>query len=623
VRQVNIVVLFCLLLAFSSPVALANDASNQAGIVAFVDKVAVPSVTDYHVLLPKKIDQYNNTVDSKDKILLARGLVLWHLMIDDHEGTLTYANELQRLANAYGDQVHLAVARLYIGYLANPEMADAVDFVSQWSNSLNASMAQHPRIKVHADLVLTYTKLRAQIFPFELQYLIQHLATIGDDSSFIQEKHIMLWSLVARGWHVEQTMEYLDEFLAHANKYEFPIHKYIILYNIAILLSNSEYTDASVYLAQAYVNLAEQQNHKEELFYGYERLGAALSRGKQYDKANIAFDNAYRFEEFGDPEWIAQTNLIQAENYFFLGDISKGKVLLESAESFLKAEDENYRVNKNYINRVLAKLALLEGNSDDALGYYEAYILNNRNDVYQRRIDDIQGVRSSMQRLIEQAKNSQALAERRLTQFQYASFVLVLVCLVIVVMAIRQKTVSSQLKSKTIELKKISRQDSLTQLFNRGHWELQAQLQIAQHKRYANHVATLAMFDIDNFKAINDDYGHVAGDTVIKFVADTVRQEIREVDVAGRYGGEEFAVLFPQTSVQEALQVTERIRKTLEKAVIEFDHQKITFTASFGLASLEACHTSAKVWVKDADTALYQSKENGKNQCTIYSMDGV
>lgn len=293
--------------------------------------------------------------------------------------------------------------------------------------------------------------------------------------------------------------------------------------------------------------------------------------------------------------------------------------MLTAAEEALKAQDESYRITTNYVNRVLGKLALLEGRTEDALEHYETYIINNRNDVHQRRIEDIQGVRSSMERLIVQAESSQALAEKRLTQFQYASYVLVAVSLIIVLMAIRQTKISSQLKSKTVELQKINRQDSLTKLFNRGYWELQVHLQISQRKRYHKHIASLALFDIDNFKSINDEYGHVAGDAVIKLVAETVQKEIREVDVAGRYGGEEFGILFPQTSIQAALQVTERIRKALEKAVVEFDNKQITFTASFGLAPLANYHSTAKIWVNEADTALYQSKEQGKNQCTIFS----
>ncbi|GEA13706.1 GGDEF domain-containing protein [Alteromonas sp. KUL49] len=618
-RHIFIAIVYCFFFGFSGSAHPEQIQSQHDKIIALVDRVAVESPTDYHILVENAEASYTQLQSLSDKLEAARALLLWHFMIDDEEGTAKYASELQQLALALNNQPHFDIARLYQGFTQNPDLEDAVAFVQQWSDSLSASNKQNLRVRVHRDLVITYTKLRPMIFPFELQYLIQHLETISDDPEFAQEKHVILWSLVARGWSIEQSLTYYEEFIAGAEANTFPVHKYLVLYNIAILMASSEYVDAAIYLGESYVELALAQAQLEELFYGYERLGEALSHDKQYQAANIALEQAHQYDMYADELWLAQINLIQAENYFFLGEVDKGRKLLTAAEEALKAQDESYRITTNYVNRVLGKLALLEGRTEDALEHYETYIINNRNDVHQRRIEDIQGVRSSMERLIVQAESSQALAEKRLTQFQYASYVLVAVSLIIVLMAIRQTKISSQLKSKTVELQKINRQDSLTKLFNRGYWELQVHLQISQRKRYHKHIASLALFDIDNFKSINDEYGHVAGDAVIKLVAETVQKEIREVDVAGRYGGEEFGILFPQTSIQAALQVTERIRKALEKAVVEFDNKQITFTASFGLAPLANYHSTAKIWVNEADTALYQSKEQGKNQCTIFS----
>ena len=174
-----------------------------------------------------------------------------------------------------------------------------------------------------------------------------------------------------------------------------------------------------------------------------------------------------------------------------------------------------------------------------------------------------------------------------------------------------------QLQSVNEQLQLLSSTDRLTQLYNRGHWEECLQHEYARHRRYGTN-ASLVMFDIDHFKRINDTYGHQAGDGVIQQVADVVREHVRDTDIAGRYGGEEFAVLLPDTNSSGAERFAERLRLAIEALTVTHDSHEIRFTISLGVADLAGGCDGHKALIECADSALYASKRNGRNRVTQY-----
>ncbi|WP_226507140.1 sensor domain-containing diguanylate cyclase [Pseudomonas sp. MWU16-30317] len=173
-----------------------------------------------------------------------------------------------------------------------------------------------------------------------------------------------------------------------------------------------------------------------------------------------------------------------------------------------------------------------------------------------------------------------------------------------------------QLLSVNDQLQKLSSTDRLTNLYNRGHWEEMLKLEFARHLRYG-HNAALIMFDIDHFKRVNDTYGHPGGDKVIQCVADIVRDHIRDVDVCGRYGGEEFAILLPDTDKAGALILAERLRQAIEEVNVVHEGRVIRFTISLGVADLAPSANDHKALIEWADQALYTSKKAGRNQVTV------
>jgi len=125
------------------------------------------------------------------------------------------------------------------------------------------------------------------------------------------------------------------------------------------------------------------------------------------------------------------------------------------------------------------------------------------------------------------------------------------------------------------------------------------------------------MMDIDHFKKINDTYGHLAGDYVLKQLASVIKARIRREDTMSRYGGEEFALVLPEVDQINAGQTAEKIRKLVEKTVFKFEDTKIPVTVSMGVSALDPETKDPNDFIKRADEKLYQAKNQGRNQvCT-------
>ncbi|SDE21004.1 MULTISPECIES: GGDEF domain-containing protein [Myxococcus] len=163
------------------------------------------------------------------------------------------------------------------------------------------------------------------------------------------------------------------------------------------------------------------------------------------------------------------------------------------------------------------------------------------------------------------------------------------------------------------EIYRLTTMDGLTQIYNRRYFDEQLDREISRSRRYER-MLSLVLLDIDHFKAVNDKYGHLAGDSVLKQLASTVRTKIRREDVFARYGGEEFAILLPEVSLSGTRQLAEKVRRLVEKQRFEFDRQVIPVTVSVGLAVLEPHHREPGELVRDADEKLFDAKTSGRNR---------
>jgi diguanylate cyclase (GGDEF)-like protein len=206
-----------------------------------------------------------------------------------------------------------------------------------------------------------------------------------------------------------------------------------------------------------------------------------------------------------------------------------------------------------------------------------------------------------------------AIDARTLPYRRRLLFVAALTLAVVAGLAMRLARPLLRLFGEASKLRRQARTDSLTGLVNRRAFDdrLSRELETAGSLGYE---VTLVMCDLDNFKAINDRYGHLAGDEVLRAVGRVFSESVRDRDIAARYGGEELALVLPGTPLIGGRRLSERIRRKLEELRVETaDGETISFTASFGAATFPT-HASAERLLAAADRALYEAKDTGRNR---------
>lgn len=175
----------------------------------------------------------------------------------------------------------------------------------------------------------------------------------------------------------------------------------------------------------------------------------------------------------------------------------------------------------------------------------------------------------------------------------------------------------SRMKEMEQQLQEMARTDELTGLYNRRYFMEQTRRELARARRYGNPVSMLS-FDIDHFKDINDRYGHPAGDAVLFSLSRICAETLRETDTLARIGGEEFAVLLPESGIEEAAVIGERLRQRVAANVCRCDHQEIRCTISLGAAQFKGADDDLEGLMKRTDKALYKAKNSGRDRLCRY-----
>jgi diguanylate cyclase (GGDEF)-like protein len=163
--------------------------------------------------------------------------------------------------------------------------------------------------------------------------------------------------------------------------------------------------------------------------------------------------------------------------------------------------------------------------------------------------------------------------------------------------------------------------DGLTEIYNQRKYAEEVEREVTRARRYGRPLS-LILFDIDHFKLLNDEYGHLCGDYVLKQIATRVAEHLRSEQVFARVGGEEFAILCPETDVAGATQLAEKVREILEGLRLEYAGFQISVTCSFGVAGYQRSLNSVDDLYRAADEALYTSKRSGRNRVSAVGSAG-
>jgi diguanylate cyclase (GGDEF)-like protein len=173
-----------------------------------------------------------------------------------------------------------------------------------------------------------------------------------------------------------------------------------------------------------------------------------------------------------------------------------------------------------------------------------------------------------------------------------------------------------QLRKALRKLKRFSREDTLTGLLNRRMILESATAEWVRWRRYVT-AFSIMIIDADDFKSINDQYGHLVGDQVLKLLAHTIKRSVRAVDMAGRLGGEEFVVVMPETSAEGALAASQNVMSNIRQSRLRTDDFNVSMTVSIGIATVSLDDTNFDSVLQRADVALYAAKRQGKDRAVV------
>jgi diguanylate cyclase (GGDEF)-like protein len=227
----------------------------------------------------------------------------------------------------------------------------------------------------------------------------------------------------------------------------------------------------------------------------------------------------------------------------------------------------------------------------------DVYITRHRMNIYRRFEDEIQFYRETLYE--EELLASEVLHEKLHLEHKYRKI----------------EIKKSELETAHRKLLDEIRFDSLTGLLNRKSIFAMIEVEIERAVRIGFPISML-MIDIDYFKHVNDTFGHQFGDQALSVTGRVLQSGLRKYDHAGRYGGEEFISILPNTTKEQAFRIAERFRSTLEKMKIEFQNERTQITASIGIVEWKK-GTKKETWISEADAALYEAKRLGRNRSVI------
>ena len=224
---------------------------------------------------------------------------------------------------------------------------------------------------------------------------------------------------------------------------------------------------------------------------------------------------------------------------------------------------------------------------------------------------------SSLDKVVSEHERTSRSQLKRLQWMQNASLAVVLLTLLAEALGIFRPMVG-RISKYTKKLIAIATTDPLTGALNRRSFTERALAELARARRY-DRPTSILMIDADRFKSVNDTFGHAGGDAVLQALSLSLGQALRPSDIFGRLGGEEFAVVLPETELEGAVQVADRIRLKLESLAVTSNDASIRFTVSIGVTEFERGATEIKSTLDRADIALYAAKAQGRN-CVVSSV---
>jgi|GEM_PF-4534657 len=613
--------LMCLLVSVASQAGITDRALESAvKISVLIDR---SDGLDLQTLIPPLQRQLQTKQSEAEKFGHLRLLFLYHRYLGKTVEAQAYAQQMRELRP--DDRDAAALVEFFSVLDTDAAFDDPVASVEQLKKIASRyDLKNNIRQQIYFDVVSSHATLRSYHDFQGYQTLINHYNKLGDNSDFAFEMYMVLWQAVRCTFNVEDSVWGIGRLLEHTHKYRFGLNRAVLLYNLSDRSFGLRRYDLAEDIAAIYLGLVKRMNFESEYFYAYFIYSKIIAYGTGFSRAEPYFKLAAKHKPTSD-YWTARL-LVNHATY-----LAKSKRLDEAQLTLNKAEQlyqHNTKLQSNRNEPLYTKgiISLYRHDHDQALAFFDSYWSKRRMQVMEGQLDKLRGVRGLLQKVIAQEQAERHKAQMLLTYFQFACTGLALAIIAVLFLTLRQYRIARALeKSKkklsqaNKRLERRSQTDGLTSLKNKSFWQSRLVQEFSRLNRNPDGRSCLIILDIDFFKKINDSYGHPMGDQVIQAVAKIIRLAIRKSDVAGRIGGEEFALMLPDTDAAAAFQFAERIRSEVARLCFRHAQEKFQCTISLGVAEFELGFSSARNWLECADSSLYHAKRSGRNNTKVYT----
>ncbi|MEW4365603.1 diguanylate cyclase [Aliikangiella maris] len=416
-----------------------------------------------------------------------------------------------------------------------------------------------------------------------------------------------------------KAIQYFKKALSHMDEEKYPLAASPTYYNIGYTSIKINKLEEGEYYLNKSLEIAKKFNAVDGIAFALSQLGQLELKKKEYAVARGYVEETYKLSlELGNKR-LENLSLFQLlEIYIKQKDFDKARETLKKLDWFLKHGDKQSQIG---LLKLKAEMHMeqeqFKDAAEDAKKVFELFDLiyneNSRQEVHEVQNEFENQVEEQKRQLLEQKNELQALkiSEQKKQNFIYllGTAALSVIVIFLIIFIFREIKVRRKIA-------KMAMTDELTKVSNRRHITQKATEEFNRFKRY-NAPCLYCILDLDFFKKINDSFGHDIGDYVLIKFAKAVTSVIREVDYFGRIGGEEWLLILPQASIEEAAQIYTKIVNQCLEIDVPDDCPKVTF--SMGISILQPYDETAEDAIKRADTALYEAKRKGRNCYVVLS----
>ena len=574
-----------------------------------------------------RLAKFDKLTSTKEQTQYLKEMVIFAWNAKDNELKAKLMGQLKTLASKHNDQVALA----FVDFITIAYDETNYDKPKKAKSKIRALKSKYadvndPRISyyfIFSDLALS---IRERFPLVENQHVINALHDI-EEQKYPIEKYML--SKDQQSIDLNGRIESYKKHIDTAKQNSYPVNSPVILYNLIRLSQQENAYDVGIKLADFYVDFVNVNVIETEYFYANLLHGFCLNTLNRFKEAIAAYEKASDFIPGNSPYWQHQIHMYRGLNYAMDGNLSAAKADLSAV---MKLNEEYPELlDANLVNVINAEISYLEQDYQS----YRALNESNWNQATASIVKEQNGKLNEVQKIllgvINKEQEQRKKVEQLLVQTKLYLGIMIVFGLFLILFVYRYfsqskdlgtlnnqlsksiaelKESQCELESKNKEISYRADHDYLTGMLVLNKFTDIANLALKQKMREERQIA-IAFIDLDGFKAVNDTWGHNAGDAVLRSVATKLLSNLREQDFVCRVGGDEFILLFNSQSPSDWTLVCNRLLAAIKEPHY-WEEKELYVSASIGLAIAEEGDTDVKPLIKQADLLMYNVKKDGK-----------